>query len=153
MRQEEEMFPISLYETLLHVLLFCLPHCSLKIIIPIISIFPKLPCPWSYLLLYFESSDVPCLFEMTGPQQFAWGCTTDLCQDILSFYCSSSYLICLLILSACWKDGVVELSVAQQKTRLGDTWGQSQWSRLLPKTFLVYLPNLFLEISGDSTAL
>lgn len=62
-----------------------------------------------------------------------------------SFYCSPSYFICLLILSAPWQDGVVELSVAQQKTRLGDTLGQRQWSRLLPKAFLVYLFHLFLK--------
>lgn len=38
--------------------------------------------------------------EMAGPQQSAWSCTTDLCQDTVSFYCSSAYFICLFTLSA-----------------------------------------------------
>lgn len=48
-----------LYQTLLHVLLFCLLCFSLKIII---QIFCELPHPWSYLLL-FESSEVPSLWD------------------------------------------------------------------------------------------
>lgn len=51
-----------LYQTLLHVLLFCLPCFSLKIIIQIISIFWELPYPWSYLLL-FEFSEVLSLWD------------------------------------------------------------------------------------------
>lgn len=68
-----EKFPISisyilslliffLYQTLLHVLLFCLTCFSLKIIIQIISVIWELPYPWSYLLL-FESSEVPSLWD------------------------------------------------------------------------------------------
>lgn len=149
---DREKFLIGLYQTLLHVLSFCLPCSSLKILIQIFSISCELPCPWSYLLLFFAFSEVLSLFEMTAPQQSAWGYTTDLWQDTLSS-CSASWFFHLLILSLHWKDGVVEFSITKQKTRLGGTWGQRQWSKLLPKAPLVNMSSLFLKTPGDSTAL